>query len=180
MIYHWMVTVLLFCKPSQAFFFFFASTEKCNPETWKNYVWLRVKLDLRPKFFLWIGYVKKFCQTKGDLCASCKEVQVYSKTHWFHWLWDTENHNVVITAHQQTDHMPAPGGMCSVMLALLQPGVPAALLPLKKGLLLGWWFFFSSPKSQSWSSAALGLLLRCCLLLLECHGVCCELSILMP
>lgn len=90
MIYHWMVTVLLFCKPSQAFFFFFARTEKCNPETCKNYVWLRVKLDLRPKFFLWTGYVKKFYQTKGAVCASCEEVQVYSKTHWFHWLWDTE------------------------------------------------------------------------------------------
>lgn len=63
------------------FYFFLASSQKCSPEISNNWVQLRVKLDLGPKFCLWAGHLKNLNQTKGDLCTSSKENQLCSRAH---------------------------------------------------------------------------------------------------
>lgn len=50
----------------------------------------------------------------------------------FRWLWNTETQIAGISAHRQTDRMPAADDLCFLMLGSLQPGVPAALPSFKK------------------------------------------------
>lgn len=179
MIYHWMVTVLLFCKPS--LFLFFCQHSEMQSWNLQELCVAESQTGFKTQIFL----VRRICQKilsnqrwpvclmqggSGLLQNPLVSLAVrYRKPHSWYPSPPTDRSHASIWWHVLCDASLAAAWSpcCSPSL---QKGTPAGLVM----------FFFSSPKSQSWSSAALGLLLRGCLLLLECHGVCCELSILMP